>query len=99
MVKDEIEANEETESVTWQFITQAEVQIVNGGAILKQDGQKLRMKNLSHPNIKFTIVSLNPPPHKLDKYMENLKRIELRIPVSKHEDNGTFDIKIQLAEK
>jgi hypothetical protein len=97
LIEDEIEANEKTKYVTWQFITQAEVEIVDEGAILKQEGQELRLDNLSHPGIPFTIVSLNPPPHKLDKKMENLKRVELRVPVSiRDDDAGAIGITVQL---
>ncbi len=100
LIEDEIEANEKTRYVTWQLITQADVEIVDEGAILKQAGQELRLDNLSHPGMQFTIVSLNPPPHKLDKHMKNLKRVELRIPVSIRDDNaGVIGIKVQLVGK
>ncbi|MGB2905586.1 MAG: heparinase II/III family protein [Candidatus Aminicenantaceae bacterium] len=100
LIEDEIETNEKTRYVTWQLITQAEVEIVDEGAILKQDGQKLRLDNLSHPDIQFSIVSLNPPPHELDKHMDNLKRVELRIPVAIRDDyDGSIFIKVQLVGK
>jgi len=100
LIEDEIEANEETRYLTWQLITQADVEIVDEGAILKQAGQELRLDNLSHPGLRFTIVSLDPPPHKLDKHMENLKRVELRIPVSIRDDNdGSIGIRVRLAGK
>lgn len=98
IIEDEIEPNEATIQVTWQFITQADVEIVDYGVILKQDGQKLKLLNMSHPELKFDIVSLDPPPHRLDKLMDNLKRIELRIPVSKFEKDSPFSIKVRLAE-
>ena len=100
LIEDEIEANEKTRSVTWQLITQAEVEIVDKGAILKQAGQELRLDNLSHPGLQYTIVSLDPPPHKLDKHMEGLKRVELRIPVSILSGNsGSIGIKVLLVGK
>ncbi len=94
LIEDRIEPNETTKWVTWQLITQADVEIVDDGAILKQDDQMLKLLNLSHPDIQFTIVSLDPPPHRLDKQMDNLKRVELRIPVSNND--SAFDIKVQL---
>jgi hypothetical protein len=97
LIEDKIKPNETTELVTWQFITQAEVEITDQGAILKQDGEQLSLNKLSHQDIPFTIVSLDPPPHKLDKQMDNLKRIELRIPVSKNDSNdSTIAIKVKL---
>jgi hypothetical protein len=66
--------------ITWQLITQAEVEIVESGAILKQDGKQLKLDNLSHPEIAVSIISLNPPPLSLDIKKDNLKRLEIRIP-------------------
>ncbi|MDO8952332.1 MAG: hypothetical protein Q7U86_06890, partial [Draconibacterium sp.] len=95
LIEDKIEPTETTELVTWQFITQADARIVKDGVELNQDGQQLKLNNLSHPEIEFKIVSLDPPPHRLDKQMDNLKRIELRVPVS-NPDDDSFNIKIQL---
>jgi len=97
LIEDRIKPNKTTKWVTWQLITQADVEIVDEGVILKQNDQMLKLNNLSHPDMRFVIVSLDPPPHRLDKHMDNLKRIELRIPVSLGDD--TFDIKVQLVEK
>jgi hypothetical protein len=95
LIEDEIESNETAELVTWQLITQADARTVKEGVVLNQDGQQLKIRNLSHPDIEFKIVSLDPPPHRLDKQMDNLKRIELRIPVSNLNEDS-FNIKIQL---
>jgi hypothetical protein len=100
LIEDEIEANDKTRYVTWQLITQADVEIMGEDALLQQEGQKLLLDNLSHPGLQFTLISLNPPPHKLDKRMENLKRLELRIPVPMRDDsNGSISIKVQMVEK
>jgi hypothetical protein len=96
LIEDKIIPNENTKLVTWQFITQAAVEITDQGAILRQDNQALKLVNLSHPNIQFTIVSLDPPPHRLDKHIDHLKRVELRIPVSNPKDNGLINISVQL---
>ena len=68
------------ENITWQLITTADVQIINGGAILKQGGKQLKLENLSHPELEVSIISLDPPPLALDKTIEGLKRIEIRMP-------------------
>jgi hypothetical protein len=95
LIEDSIEANEHTKYVTWQLVTQAEVELVDGGAMLKQEGKELRLSNFSHPHIQMDVIRLDPPPHKLDKRIDNLKRVELRIPVSGMDD--AFEIKVQLA--
>ena len=98
LIEDIIEPDKETKLVTWQFITQANIEITDSGAILKQDGQKLKLVNISHPGLKFDVISLDPPPHRLDKKIENLKRIELRIHISQFSNNVPFNIKIRLTE-
>jgi hypothetical protein len=80
IIEDNIEISEETKLITWQMITQADVEIVKGGVILKQDGKKMKLENLSHPDLTVSIISLNPPPLELDCKKDNLKRIEIRIP-------------------
>lgn len=80
IVQDELEINHKTELITWQLLTTAVVEIIPGGAILKQDGKQLRIQNLSHPTLTFSVISLNPAPHKFDRSIDNLKRLELHIP-------------------
>ncbi len=80
LIEDEIEVNESTKEITWQLMTTAEVEWMDGGLLLKQDGRQLMVKNQSHPDLKFSVISLDPPPLELDRRIENLKRIELRIP-------------------
>lgn len=89
LIEDDIEILEETQLITWQMITQADVQIVEGGAILKQDGKQLNLENLSHPDIEVSVISLDPAPLALDKEIEGLKRIEIRIPAWVIENNNT----------
>jgi len=97
VIEDNIESSDETEVVNWQFITQADVQIADGGAVLQQEGKTLRVGNLSHPDFTFSVVSLNPPPHYLDAKKQNMKRLELRIPAWTME-NGKTTIQIRLNE-
>ena len=80
VIADDIELSEETKLITWQLITTADVEIVDGGALLKQDGKELKLENLSHPDLALSIVSLYPAPLELDRQIEGLKRIEIRIP-------------------
>jgi len=80
IIEDNIETSDETELITWQLITTADVEIGNGGAILKQNGKTLKLENLSHPELMISIISLFPAPLKLDRQIEGLKRLEIRIP-------------------
>jgi hypothetical protein len=96
LIEDEIVPDDNTKVITWQLITQAEVEIIDDGAILKQDGKSLKLINYSHPDISLNVVSLDPPPHKLDKQIDGLKRVELRIPVELNDKNTGIAIKMRL---
>jgi hypothetical protein len=96
VIEDNIETNEKTQSITWQMITQAEVEFVKGGAVLKQDGKTLILENQSHPELSLSVVSLYPAPLKLDRQMEGLKRIEIRIPAWTIQ-GGKTNIKVRLS--
>jgi hypothetical protein len=80
LIEDNIEISEETELITWQLMTQADVQIVDGGAILSQGGKSIKVENLSHPELTISVISLYPPPMWIDTQKEGLKRLEIRIP-------------------
>jgi len=97
LVEDEININQNTKTITWQLITTADVEIVDGGAILRLEGQELKLYNLTHPDIPLSIVSLDPPPLDLDKRIPGLKRIELNIPVKEGIDTkNQLEIRIKL---
>ncbi len=80
VIEDNIELSEETKLITWQLMTTADVKLVDGGAILIQDGKELKLENLSHSDLDISVVSLYPAPLELDRQIEGLKRLEIRIP-------------------
>ncbi len=80
LVEDKFQLSDSTKNITWQLMTAADVEIIKGGAILRQDGKELKLENLSHPDLSISIISLDPPPLELDRRIENLKRIEIRMP-------------------
>ena len=96
IIEDEIEKSKKTELITWQLMTTADVEIVDGGAILMQDGKKLKLENLSHPDLDVSVVSLFPAPLKLDRQIEGLKRLEIRVPAWTIE-GGKTKIKVRLS--
>lgn len=77
-------------------MTQAEVQPTKSGAILKQDGKSLNLEILSPSGLSLSVTSLDPPPLKIDKTIENLKRIEIHNPAWTVE-NGKGEIKVRLS--
>lgn len=96
LIEDNIELAKETEWITWQLMTQADVEIVKGGALLKQDGKSLKIEHPSHPEFTVSVISLYPPPFHLDTKKEGLKRIEIRIPAWTVE-GGKTKIRVRLS--
>ena len=102
LIDDKIEVSDETELITWQLMTTLDVEITSNGAMLSKPEyssitpvKKLYIENLSHSDIQMNVVSLDPPPLEWDRRIENLKRIELKIPASRAE-SGKLDIKVKL---
>jgi hypothetical protein len=96
LIEDNITLNENTKLITWHMLTQADVEIVDGAVILSQDGKKLKLENLSHPQLMVSVVSLYPAPLELDRQIEGLKRLEIRIPAWTVEGDNC-QIKVRLA--
>ena len=97
-IVDEIMANHKTDQITWQLLTQAEVEFKDGFLLLHQDGQQLSVTNLSHPNLTASIIQLDPPPLDLDRRLQNLKRIEFNYQMSSAE-NEHLKIEVRLQGK
>ncbi|MBX2871827.1 MAG: heparinase II/III-family protein [Saprospiraceae bacterium] len=96
VIEDQIQALDSTRLVTWQLMTTADVQMVAGGAILAQAGKQLKLENLSHPQMSISVIALDPPPLKLDRRIEGLKRIEFRYPAYLFAEGGDT-IKVRLS--
>ena len=87
MIEDIFEINDSTKNINWGLMTQADVQATKNGAILKQNGKELILSILEPEGIAISVVSLDPPPMEIDKTIENLKRIEIRLPSYIFSDN------------
>ncbi|MEX1241194.1 MAG: heparinase II/III family protein [Cyclobacteriaceae bacterium] len=98
LIEDQIEVNDSTRNVTWGLMTVADVVLVKNGAILKQDGKELRLSILTPENLNISIISLDPPPMEIDKSINNLKRLEIRIPAWTIE-NGNGTLRVRLSGK
>ena len=99
LIEDKFKINAATQNITWQLLTTADVEIVKGGAVLKQNGKTLKLQNLSHPDLAVSVVSLNPPSLKLDRKIKNLKRLEIRLPASAFpKQEGELRVRLAAAE-
>jgi hypothetical protein len=98
LIEDKLTLNDSTQHITWQLMTTADVEIVKGGAMLQQDGKQLKLENLSHPDLTVSIISLDPPPMALDRHIENLKRLEIRMPAYVFSE-GEDTIRVRLSSE
>lgn len=96
LIEDQIETNDSTRNITWALMTVAQVTQVNDGAVLHQDGKKLKLTILSPEELEFSVISLDPPPLEIDKTIKNLKRIEIRVPAYLF-SNGKGQIRVRLS--
>ncbi len=96
LIQDRFETNALTKEIVWQLITVAAVAPEKNGALLRQEGRELRLAVLTPPGLPVTVVSLDPPPSKLDKTIKNLKRVEIRVPASVFK-NGQGLLEVRLA--
>lgn len=96
IIEDQLKINEKTKTITWQLMTQADVELVPGGAILRQDGKQVKLENLSQPKMTVSIISLDPAPLELDRQISGLKRLEYRIPAWAL-NNGENVIRVRLS--
>lgn len=94
LIEDRIQTNENTKEITWGLMTEAEVQPDKNGAILEQDGKKLKLTVLEPESVSVSVVSLDPPPMEIDKTIENFKRIEISVPACIFEKEGTIKVRL-----
>jgi len=76
-VRDSLVFSPQTQALTWQFITQAEVEVTEAGAVLRQDGKQLMLRVRQPSAFEVKVVPLSPPPLPYDKDLPGWKRIEL----------------------
>lgn len=95
-IEDRFDLEDSTRLLTWAIMTTAEVIPSKNGAILKQDGKQLNLTILSPANVNVSTVMMDPPPLRLDKKIDNLKRVEIRIPAYVFPD-GKGQIKVRLS--
>ncbi len=94
-IEDKLVMADSTKNVTWAMMTTAEILPSKEGATLMQDGKQLNLEIISPSDLGVSVISMDPPPLKLDRRIENLKRIEIRIPAYIF-SNGKGTIKVRL---
>jgi hypothetical protein len=95
IIEDMIVVSDSTKFITWAIMTTADVVPTTNGATLRKEGKQLNMEILSPTGQKVSILNMDPPPLKLDRKIENLKRVEIRIPAnSLSESNGIIKVRL-----
>lgn len=95
LIEDHFTTTKSTQSIVWQMMTTADVEIVKGGAILREDGKELKLENLANPELQVSVIQLDPPPFYLDRKMDGLKRLEIRMPAYLAKDGkGSFRVRL-----
>lgn len=79
-VLDQFTINENTESLTWQMMTTADVDLNERGAVLSQNGEQIWVEIQQPENVKFSVRMLDPPPSQHDILISGLKRMEIHLP-------------------
>ena len=98
-IQDDFILNDSTKSITWAIMTTANVLPASDGALLKQDGKSLKLSILSPGDVEVSIIAMNPPPMALDRRMENLKKIDIKIPAYLFPDKkGTITVRLSSPE-
>lgn len=98
LIEDKFTISKSTQSIVWQLMTTADVEIVQGGAILRKDGKQLKLDNLANPELSISVIQLDPPPLYLDLKIDGLKRLEIRVPAYLVK-NGEGMFKVRLSGK
>ena len=96
-ITDKLALTDSVRTLTWAFITQADVMVTDKGAILSQDGKKLAMTVIVPDSMHFSVISLDPPPLSYDKVIDDLKRVELEIPRYIFDDGGIDNITVEIS--
>jgi hypothetical protein len=78
-VEDVLELSDQTKTVTWAMMTQADAQVINGGILLTQNGKTLKVLMKQPLDAEIKIVSKDPPPLAYDMKVPGLKRLEFTI--------------------
>ncbi|GAA4300817.1 heparinase II/III domain-containing protein [Compostibacter hankyongensis] len=97
LIRDDFTLTDSTKMITWQLMTTADVEIVKGGAVLHRGGKQLKLEILSRPELSVSVVSLDPPPLKIDRQIKGLKRIEIRCPAYLFSEKGKGSVGVRLS--
>jgi hypothetical protein len=94
-INDKLLFSSKTNSMTWQMITRADLQVQGEQVELHQDGKILYLRVRSAAPFEVKEVSLSPPPLTYDKNIEGLKRLEIHWKREDFQgDTATLDIEL-----
>ncbi len=94
LIEDEWKAGNKAISASWQWLTYADVTLVENGFLLKQSGKslKLSVECSSGQNKVLTVEDVSQPVNKQDSPNPGLKRLVIRIPTAA---NASVTLKVK----
>ncbi|MFO7668669.1 MAG: heparinase II/III family protein [Bacteroidales bacterium] len=95
IIRDELVPSGLTESVTWQMITRASVEVKDDRVVLRQDGKELHLVLKTDLPFQARVVGLSPPPLTYDKDIPGLKRIEFNFGREALADSCTILVELR----
>lgn len=95
-IEDALVLNDSAKTISWAIMTTAEVMPTKDGRLLKKDGKTLSLSVISPANIQVSTIMMDPPPMALDRKIDNLKKVELRMPAYIFQDKKAT-IKVRLS--
>ena len=97
IIEDVLQLNQNTQTITWSMITEAEISRLNGPEItLEQNGRTLTLQILSPEGAMFRMKSLHPPKNAYDVDNPKLKRLDIQLKASDFTNaNALIKVKLQ----
>jgi len=88
-IEDVLECSDQTKTIVWAMMTQADATIINNGVLLTQNGKTLRVLMNRPLDTEIKIVSKDPPPLEHDMKIPNLKRLEFKLSANSLKASGS----------
>ena len=91
-ITDDIVSTDSTQSVAWQFITRADVEVLEHGALVRQEGEQLELRVLSPEDPEIRVTPLDPTALPGETDLSGLKRIEVIVTLWASANSITVEI-------
>ncbi|MBV6654575.1 MAG: heparinase II/III family protein [Mameliella sp.] len=98
IIKDNVRFSDLTHTLTWQWVTDAEVKTEGAIIYLQKEGKTIELHILEPERFNIKVENLDPPPSKFDKVVPNLKCIKVEMETKQLSGQSTT-IKVKVTGK